>query len=431
MQAYPIHFESDPEPISDSQLDALLDQFIAAKAHSVERVLLLPPDMTRLHSRAGYISAYLYHALKDRATVHFLPALGTHVPMSDSQIDRMFGEDIPDELFFAHDWRNDVKVFGRISGERMLELSEGKLDYTMDVAANKLLDEGGYDLIVSIGQIVPHEVIGMANYTKNILVGTGGPDTINKSHFLGAVYGMERIMGRVDSPVRRALNEGFHRYLSHLPIEFILTVLDGTGDDLALKGVYCGSGDETYAAAASQSQKLNLNLLDQPIRKAIVYLDPEEFKTTWLGNKAVYRTRMAMADEGELIILAPALEGFGEDQEIDALIRKFGYRTTSETLEAVKRHPELAANLSAAAHLIHGSSDGRFAIRYCPGPGVTREEIESVGFQYDSFEEAVGKYDPAKLEDGSNSMPDGEQVFYVSNPALGLWSVREKFQEES
>jgi len=426
--SYPIHVEKSDHSLSDGELEGILDRFLEERAVDARRVLILPPDFTRFHSRAGDISAYLYHELKDRAVVHFLPALGTHEPMSADHIDKMFGGDIPKELFLAHDWRTDVKKYGVVEAERINELSEGKLNLPMDVAVNRILEEGEYDLIVSVGQIVPHEVIGMANYTKNILVGTGGSDTISKSHFLGAVYGMERIMGRIDTPVRQALNEGFDRFLRHLPIEFILTVLGSENGEPALKGVYCGNGYETYAKAARQSQKLNIDLLDEPIRKAIVYLDPEEFASTWLGDKAIYRLRMAIADGGELIVLAPGLKGFGEDKEIDRLIRKYGYRTTAETLQSVESDPELAENLSAAAHLIHGSSEGRFTVVYCPGPGVTREEIEGVGYQFASYEEMVARYDLSELKDGWNERPDGERVFFVSNPALGLWSVRERFE---
>ncbi|KMT63740.1 lactate racemase domain-containing protein [Catenovulum maritimum] len=429
--SYPIHHVDTEKTISDSDLDAILDQFIAEKATNAKRILILPPDITRFYSKAGYISSYLYHKLKDQAEIYFLPALGTHDPMAEKEIDVMFGSDIPKELFLPHRWRTDVKKFGEISRERMLELSEGKLDFTMDVAANKLIDDGNWDLIVSVGQIVPHEVIGMANYTKNILVGTGGSDTIHKSHFLGAVYGMERIMGRTQSPVRRALNEGYDTYLRHLPIEFILTVLGKKDDKLKLQGVFCGSNEDTYTESCKLSQQLNLNMLHKPIQKAVVFLEPEEFKTTWLGNKAIYRTRMAMADNSELVILAPALHRFGEDMEIDGLIRKFGYKTTDETLAAVKTDEQLANNLSAAAHLIHGTSDNRFNITYCPGDGVTKEEIESVNYQYCHYDEMIKKYPIEKLKNGWNMMPDGEEIFYVSNPALGLWSTEEKFNQES
>src|SRR6202008_4889 len=143
---------------------------------------------------------------------------------------------------------------------------------------------------------------------------------------------------------------------------------------------------------------------------------PSEFKSTWLGNKAVYRTRMAMADGGELIILAPGLKEFGEDQEIDRLIRKYGYRGTPTTLAATKVNKELQENLSAAAHLIHGSSEGRFGITYCPGH-LTREEIEGVHYEYGDLAKMTAKYDPETLKDGWNTI-DGEEIFYISNPGL-------------
>lgn len=424
---YPIHTVDTTTGISDQQLTVVLDEFIKQKAANAKRILILPPDITRFYSKAGFISAYLYEKLKDQAEIYFLPALGTHDPMSDAEIDAMFGDQIPKSLFIPHKWRTEVKKLGEISSQRISELSEGKLDYSMDVAVNQLVDEGNWDLIVSVGQIVPHEVIGMANYTKNLLVGTGGSDTIHKSHFLGAVYGMERIMGRTSTPVRKALNEGYDQYLRHLPIEFILTVLGKKENKLALQGVFCGAEEETYVEACKLSQKLNLNLLEKPIKKAIVYLEPSEFKTTWLGNKAIYRTRMAMADAGELIILAPALHRFGEDMEIDALIRQYGYRTTDETLQAVKADKQLANNLSAAAHLIHGTSDNRFNITYCPGDGVSQAEIESVNYQYCHYDEMVKKYPIETLQNGWNIMPDGEEIFYVSNPALGLWSTESGF----
>lgn len=426
---YPIHHVDTDNTISDQDLTQIIDQFIAEKALKAKHILILPPDITRFYSKAGFISSYLYQQLKDSAEVYFLPALGTHEPMSDQEIDAMFGTEIPKKLFLPHFWRTDVEKLGEISAQRIGELSEHKLGCTMDVAVNKLLLDDKWDLIISVGQIVPHEVIGMANYTKNILVGTGGADTIHKSHYLGAVYGMERIMGRTYTPVRKALNEGFDQYLRHLPIEFILTVLGKKEGHLALQGVYCGNQDETYEQACELSQKLNLNLLDKPIKKAIVYLEPAEFKTTWLGNKAIYRTRMAMADGGELIVLAPGLNRFGEDIEIDQLIRKFGYKTTDETLEAVQSHPELENNLSAAAHLIHGTADKRFNVTYCPGDAVSQQEIESVNYQYCHYEDMIKRYPIETLQNGWNTLDDGEEVFYVSNPALGLWATEENFNQ--
>ncbi|NQZ57200.1 MAG: DUF2088 domain-containing protein [Lentisphaeraceae bacterium] len=406
--------------ITDRELEQHLDNYIDAH-RDVKKLLFLPPDITRLNSRAGQITAYLYKHFSQFAEIKLMPALGTHFPMTKKECDKMFGPEIPFELFLPHDWKDDLIQLGQLSGEYISELSEGKLDYTMDVAVNKELFNGNYDLIVSIGQIVPHEVIGMANYTKNVLVGVGGSDTINKSHFLGAVYGMERIMGETDSPVRSALNRGYDDFIrGKLPVDFFLTVIGKENDELVMRGLYIGDDQETYEQACDLSKEANLITLDKPIKKAVVYLDPEEFKSTWLGNKAVYRTRMAMADDGELIVLAPALHTFGEDKEIDRLIRKYGYFGTDQTLKDVKENEELANNLSAAAHLIHGTSDGRFNITYCPGNEVTQQEIESVGYKYDTYENAAAKYKLDELKDGWNVI-NGEEIFYVSNPALGLW----------
>jgi nickel-dependent lactate racemase len=316
-----------------------------------------------------------------------------------------------------------------VPGELLAEWSEGKVDYQVDVEVNKILFDN-YDLILSIGQIVPHEVVGMANYTKNIMVGVGGQDMINKSHFLGAVYGMERIMGRVDTPVRRLFNYATDTFLGDLPIVYVLTVMakNAESGDMEMRGLYIGDDAEAFVRGARLSQKVNFDLLDEPLRKVVVYLDPHEFKSTWLGNKSVYRTRMAIADEGELIVLAPGLREFGEDPEIDRLIRRYGYRGTPATLAAVRDEEELRGNLSAAAHLIHGSSEGRFSITYCPGADMSLEEIESVGFRAAPLDRMLERYNPETLRDGMNILPDGEEVFYISNPALGLWALREHFE---
>jgi nickel-dependent lactate racemase len=388
------------------------------------KVLVVPPDFTRFHSRAGDITTLLYKYYGD-SLKDVLPALGTHVPMSMHEMDVMY-KGVPKELFRIHDWRNDVVTVGTVPGEFVSEITGGALDYSWPAQLNKLVYNGGHDLILSVGQVVPHEVIGMANYNKNLFVGTGGPEGINKSHFVGAVYGMERIMGKASNPVRSLLNYASEKFITHLPVIYVLTVIgrDDSGS-LVIRGLYIGDDEEVFIMAAALSIKVNFTMVEQPLKKVVVYLDPSEFKSTWLGNKSIYRTRMAMADDGELIVLAPALREFGEDREIDRLIRKYGYRGTPATLKALKDNDDLRENLSAAAHLIHGSSEGRFSITYCPG-FLTRQEIESVNFRYSDLSDMQKKYDPAELTEGFNTMPDGEEIFYISNPALGLWTSRSR-----
>jgi nickel-dependent lactate racemase len=395
------------------------------KLGAKKKVLALPPDYTRFHSQAGILTrlAWEYYG---SALTDILPALGTHSAMTRRQIEHMFC-DVPLELFRVHDWRNDIVTLGKVPAEFVHEQSEGKLNYDWSAQVNKLLVNGGHDLILSIGQVVPHEVIGMANYNKNVFVGTGGQEGINKSHFLGAVYGMERIMGRADTPVRRVLNYASDHFAQGLPLMYVLTVVGQDPDgSLKVRGLYIGDDMECFTLASELSLTVNFQMLDEPITKAVVYLDPSEFKSTWLGNKSVYRTRMAIADRGELLVLAPGLEEFGEDKQIDTLIRKYGYVSTSEVLRYVEENDDLKNNLSAAAHLIHGTSEGRFTITYCPGR-LTQKEIEGVGFRYGDLQTMMKKYDPKKLSDGFNTMPDGEKIYYISNPALGLWAHKKRF----
>ncbi|OGV65570.1 MAG: D-mannonate epimerase [Lentisphaerae bacterium RIFOXYB12_FULL_65_16] len=406
----------------------LLEAALQRLGRPLRKVLILPPDFTRFNSNAGELTAILYDMLSPQAQVDIMPALGTHFAMAEGEIRKMFGPNIPLQQFKVHDWRNGVEHMGDISGERLKEWSEGKVNYSVRVEIDRILRQN-YDLILSVGQIVPHEVVGMANYTKNILVGVGGQDTINKSHFLGAVYNMERIMGRIDTPVRRLFNYGVEAFLGDLPILYVLTVMskDKASGKMAMRGLLVGDDMATFAEGARLSQKVNLDLMDRPLSKVVVYLDPHEFKSTWLGNKAVYRTRMAIADKGELVVLAPGLREFGEDPEIDRLIRKYGYYGTPATLGAVRDNADLQANLSAAAHLIHGSSEGRFRITYCPGPGLSRDAIRGVGFNDGDLAQMTARYNPDKLKDGLNRLPDGEEIFYISNPALGLWALKKNF----
>ena len=410
--------------ISPAELSAHLHSLVHEQVlpRGVRRVLLVPPDQTRLHSRAGTITVELLHLLEaEGIEVGVLPALGTHVAMGDADAHAMFGDAIPASRLLRHDWRDGLHTLGEIGAEEVGVLTCGRFAEAIPVAVDARLF-AGWDLVVSIGQVVPHEVIGMANFTKNIVIGLGGAPTIHRSHFVGAVAGLETIMGRVESPVRDVVDAAFDRFLAPLlPVLWVLTVVQDTAGEMVQRGLHVGTGGTmdtggaAFRAAAVLAQRTNLTVVPQPLEKVACWLDPVEFRSTWLGNKAVYRTRMAIADGGELVVLAPGVERFGEDPTIDSLIRRHGYRGTPAALEGVRTDPELAANLGAAAHLVHGSSEGRFRIVWCTDPangGLTREEIESVGYEWRSLPEEM-----ARLEG-----PERADWFYVANPAMGLWT---------
>ncbi len=422
-----IYFERGSEN-ADLGLAGLEEGLVTAldKLGIKGRVLAIPPDFTRMHSFAGPL-VQITDKYYGKQLTDILPALGTHAPMSAREIDEMF-RGVPAEKFRVHNWREDIVTLGEVPGHYLADVSGGRVSYAWPAQVNRLLAGGDYELILSVGQVVPHEVIGMANHNKNIFVGTGGPEGINKSHFLGAVYGMEKIMGRSDTPVRKVLNYASREFAADLPIVYVQTVVSPDTDrNLKIRGLYIGDDEECFKKACELSLKVNFEMLDKPLDKVVVYLDPDEFKSTWLGNKSIYRSRMALADEGELLVLGPGVKEFGEDRAIDLLIRKYGYRTSPEILDFVESNADLMDNLSAAAHLIHGSSENRFRITYCPGH-LSREEIDSVGFRYGELDKMMRKYNPQELKDGYNTMPDGEEVFFISNPALGLWAYEGRFE---
>ena len=415
--------------LSEAEIQTALTR--ALEGRNLHKVLILPPDFTRFHSGAGRITNFCYHTLTAQGVqVDIMPALGTHAPVSEHQWSVMFG-DIPYEAMLVHDWRNDVVRLGEIPASYLEEVTEGLWHEAVGVEINRRVMDESYDLIISPGQVVPHEVIGMSNHAKNLFVGVGGSEMINKSHMVGAVYGLERMMGRDNTPVRKLFDYGMEHFLKDRPILFALTVTTAPEGNIRTHGLFLGEGRQCLTEAVKLAQKINIDFVPHGVKKCVVYLDPEEFQSTWLGNKAVYRNRMAMADGGELLVLAPGVRMFGEDAQIDGLIRKYGYRGRLHTLAEFEapENEDLRANMGAAAHLIHGSSDGRFTITYAV-KSITQEEIRGVGFAAADYDTMAKRYDPHTLRCGWNTLPDGEEVFFIPNPALGLWIDRERFEAE-
>jgi len=419
-------------------------------------VLILPPDFTRYHSQAGKVTRFVcehYNFIPkesdlsqpniertkvDPPKIEILPALGTHSPMTTEEIETMFGSELTKkkESFHVHDWRNDVVTIGHAPAEMVRAATNGLVDKPWPAQLNrkvwsKRFTEASGEvrpLVLSIGQVVPHEVMGMANFNKNVFVGTGGVDAINLSHFIGAVYGMENMMGRKDNPLRAILNYASKEFLEkQLDLWYILTVVaPGADGELCVRGLYIGNDIECYSQACDLSLKVNFTMLEKPVHRMVAYLDPDEFRSTWLGNKAIYRTRMAMADGGTLIVLAPGVHRFGEDDAIDKLIRKFGYRGTPATMRAMEENDDLRDSLSTVAHLIHGSTEGRFSVTYSTTK-LSKQEVTAVGFEYQPLDSMLKRYDIETLKAGWNSDTDGE-FYFIRNPALGLWAVESRFQ---
>jgi nickel-dependent lactate racemase len=420
------------------QEDALTSQQIAeacsrliAEARTridkdLKRVLLLPPDLTRAHSGAGKVTELLYRELDAAgAFVEVIPTLGQHVPHTPEENKWMFGS-IPEERIFAHDWREGCVHVGTVPGSYVAETTGGVADWDIPIDLNTKLMTEQWDLVIHVGHVVPHEVLGFANHNKNYFIGVSGKDTICASHIAAAVYGIENNLGCLVTPLRACFNYAEDHFLADIPDVYLQIVMQRDAENkLVTSGIFVGDDLETYLEAARRSREQNITIFDKPVKKIVAVMQADEFRSTWVGNKAVYRTRMAIADGGELLILAPGLERFGEQPEVDALIRKYGYKGTPSTLALYKTEADMQEIPHGVAHLIHGSSEGRFTITYAPGH-LSQAEIEQVGYQYADLSAMQKRYDPETMKEGWNTMPDGEEIFYISTPSAGLWATREK-----
>lgn len=417
----------------DRLVEAVVDTELLA--HRARRVLLVPPDATRRHSGAGHITGAVYAQLAAAGCeVAVLPATGTHRALDAREADRLFEGRVPPARLRAHRWRQDLAAVGTVSAAEVTAVSGGAMREPVPVAVAGALG-AGWDAVVSVGQVVPHEVVGMANFTKNLVIGLGGAPTINATHLLSALCGIEHVLGRAATPVRDVVDAAFDRFLAgRVPVLWLLTVMESTPGGVVQRGLFAGrggsgdSGGAAFRAAAALSARTNIVTVPEPFGRVACWLAPDEFRTTWLGNKAVYRTRMALADGGELVVLAPGVTRFGEDAELDALIRRHGYRGRQAVVAAMAQDPELARNQGAAAHLIHGSAEGRFRIVYCTDPatgGLGRDEVEAVGYAWRPLDRELERLGvDATSPTGPRTDTRGDAFHHIAHPGLGLWTAR-------
>jgi nickel-dependent lactate racemase len=388
------------------------------------RVLLLPPDITRAHSGAGWMTEILYEFFSLNADVCVIPTLGQHTPHTEEQNKWMFGN-IPQNKIINHNWKEDGKQIGKIEADYVKMITRDKADWEIPVTINSRVLEEKWDIVINIGHVVPHEVLGFASHNKNYFIGLGGKEMICASHMAAACFGIENNLGSLVTPLRHCFNKAESEYLSSLPDVYLQLVMAyNRSGKLVHTGFYCGDDLDTYLLAAKQSMAENISIVP-PLKKIVAYMQGDEFFSTWVANKAIYRTRKAIANGGELIIIAPGVKKFGEQDEVDRIIRKYGYVGTDKIMSLWKKNEDLQDLTHATAHLIHGSSEGRFKITYSTGY-MTREEIESVNFNYLDYNKAIENYPPDTLKNGFNVLKGGEEIYFISTPSAGLWTTKEK-----
>ena len=289
----PLRKEGDEgREISVDELRMMVGEIVATELADARRVLLVPPDSSRLYSRAGVITGFLYEQLSARgAEVAVLPALGSHSAVTVDEAELLFEGRVPFDRIHRHRWRDGVTRLGEISAAEVAAISGSRMSGPVPVEIDNLL-LSGWDVVVSVGQVVPHEVVGMANYSKNLVIGLGGAATINGSHFLSSICGMENVIGRAHNPVRDLVDAAFDRFVApQVPVLWILTVVQDTTAGTVHRGLFVGrgrsgeSGGAAYRAAADLAFRCNIDLLEQPLCRVACWLNPDEFKTTWTGEQ--------------------------------------------------------------------------------------------------------------------------------------------------
>ncbi|QDS97199.1 lactate racemase domain-containing protein [Adhaeretor mobilis] len=418
--------------LSDSEVFKKVDTLLSDLS-PMRRVLLLAPDATRSSSFAGEIASYIYHKLIDRTDVHLTPTVGTHEPdEKDWRSIREMYRDIPESAYKLHEHDEVAGLYdlGVLPDDEILRISGGEFAAPVPVQVNRNLVEGNYDQVFSIGQVVPHEVMGFANYDKNVFIGAGGKNFIDTSHWISALCGIDNVLGKIDSAPRQLLDaaSALAKRDPRFPsVHYLLTVRgQSSAGDIGTHDFFCGTSKETFYRAAKLSLRENCHASNQPYQQVIVRLNEKKYRSFWLSNKAIYRTRRAIATGGTIHVIAPGLDRLGENEIQSKLIGKYGYCGTQGVKQILQIDPEMQANVGVAAHLIHGSTENRFHVRYYTHHSsellsACRFADGQLGYSLEDIETAHERFSELTVGESFNA---DQRRLVIDDPGLGLWITK-------
>ncbi len=422
----------------------------AAPRGKKQTILVIPPDISRLHSAAGELTARLYASWSPYATIKIMPALGTHRRMTPDELRSMFGPQIPLRDYLYHDWRwgvvrahtlgarELVRLLGTDrneedgesgeSGDSSVRLRGTTRTGQLHVYINHHIMSRRYTRIVSIGQVAPHEVVGMSNHVKNLVIGCGGKQVIDFSHYYSAKIGMANLIGTPNTPIRTLLNAIYDASLAHLPVHFAMTVMTEELDGIFRPYALCiGDDTECFDAAAAASTEANIIPEPRCYDLVVAYLPRRQYRSLWLANKAIYRLSDIVATGGELLIIAPGVDRVAEDDAFgDLIVRHGGYmgsaaveRELNQSGRRRRGRHSLSANLAVAAHLIHGSPEERYKVTYATD-SLSPELLQRLGYQHRTLA-SINAYRPFRRPVGGCTNALGRDYYYVYNPGFRLW----------
>jgi nickel-dependent lactate racemase len=354
-----------------------------------DRVLAIIPDKTR-DDNTDLLFPIAAEFLAQRGVAAFdaLVAQGTHPPMSRAQKLSKIGVVNFEGQLFDHRWDepDELTTLGELSAETVRELTGGLIEHAVSVSINKLLAPGVYDVVVVFGATVPHEVAGFAGGAKYFFPGVSGPELTHTTHWLGALAGIENIIGEVETPTRKLI-EAAADLIPARVISLNSVVSRDANGELVTYALFTGDFRDAFRRAAEVSRQVHIRYTGRKYQTVVALLDPH-YDEMWVGGKASYKLGAIVEDGGELIIYAPHLTKISETH--GALIEKYGYAPLEVVRDMLGASAELRENLCIAAHLAHVAyasrtdEHGRVVPRYriTMATGLDEETCRRVNLGY-------------------------------------------------
>jgi nickel-dependent lactate racemase len=342
--------------LSEQQIESIISNAFDAWRMYGKRILFIIPDNSRT-APIDTIFRIMYDRLHERTpTVDFLIALGTHPPLSEDAIYRRVGitkderyRDFPKARFFNHHWDDPehLTTIGTLSRIEVEKLSEGRLSAEVPVSINRMVQQ--YEVLVVIGPVFPHEVVGFSGGNKYLFPGISGPEILNFFHWLGALITNRKVIGKKHTPVRAVVDSA----AGLIPVERKCFAL--VTESEGLTGMFAGTPEEAWEQAADLSAQKHIKYVDRPFRRVLAQA-PEMYEDLWTGGKCMYKLEPVVADGGELIIYAPHITEISVTH--GKMLEQVGYHVRDFFVKQWDKYKDFPGGI--LAHSTHVKGAGEF-----------------------------------------------------------------------
>lgn len=401
--------------LSEGDIRRIVSEAVGDLKPDGARILVLVPDRTRT-APVPLMFRLLVGLLGGSVEkLDFLVALGTHPSLDEDGMDGLFGITAADRGgeytnigFFNHTWDKPetLKHIGEIPASEIRDISGGLLEEDVPVSINSRIFE--YNRIIIVGPTFPHEVVGFSGGNKYFFPGVSGPEFLNFFHWLGALITNMKINGTKDTPVRAVVD----RAAAFIDVPVFCFSLVVTRD--GVKGLYAGSPEEAWSAAADLSAKVHI-VYKGRVYKKILGIAPKMYDDIWTAGKVMYKLEPVVADGGELIIYAPHIDevSYTHGRYLDEI----GYHVRDYFVKQMGRFKHIPGGV--LAHSTHvrglGTFDGGVEsprINVILSTGIPEERCRRINLGYRDPETVDVSEWEAREDDGVLLVRNAGEVLY-------------------